>query len=297
MQKAKPITVFVLILFIFSACYQDITLDLQEPDIRPAVFGIARAGKPVDVIVNKSYPLLTFTDTLDQSIQTEISLFVNNKFKEQLNYQNKHYYSNYIPQVNDLLKIKFEWNGKEISAEEKVPAQIKIDSVQYLNRTSEGLNFYVHFKDNYSEKNYYAISAKYTYRDDSSKLHTSFIYSPTSKSPLIGNEEDLSDYFDSQSLLFTDTLFNGKNIALQINFGNLYLSSDETLISVKLFLESIDKDYYLYVKSFLKNQRAQNPDLFLGDAEYINVHSNINNGYGIFKVFTMDSKDITEYFR
>jgi hypothetical protein len=287
----------IILIIIITSCYKDITLDLQEPDIRPVVFGLAMAGKPLDVVVQKSYALLDYSDTTDKNMNVDISLFVNNQLKETLYRKGIHYFSNYIPQPSDKLKISFKNDEKEICAEGIVPHQIKIDSLIYLNEDSEGKNFNIFFKDYPDEDNYYAISAVIKYRNDSLGIRTDYIYYVTSKSPLIGNEEDLSDYYDYQSLLFTDTLFKGKAVKLAISLGKLYLSTDETLININLYLSNINKDYYLYVKSFLKNQGAQTPDIFLGNTDYINVHSNINNGYGIFKVFTTDKIDITDYFR
>jgi hypothetical protein len=292
MLKIRQILFIVLLLpALFNACYRDITLDLQEPDIRPAVFGMARAGKPIELIVLKSYPLLTFTDTLNKYIFTNISLLVNDEFKEILYLKNNRYYSNYIPQPADKLKISFEWEGKEISAEETVPAQVKIDSVCYVKDNSDTKSFYLYFKDFAENQDYYAVSAlvKHKFNDDYLLNYTWII----SKSPLIGNEEDMSDYYYYESLMFSDTLFNGKEVALLIDISKTISGIEELTLS----LERVDKDYYKYANSVLKNDRAQTPDLFLGDAEYINVHSNIKNGYGIFKAFTINSKDITEYFR
>jgi len=294
--KRQLFFVFLALIFINSSCYQDIVLDLQEPDIRPVVFGMATADKPIDVTVQKSYPLLTNTDTLDKNILTDISLFVNNELKENLQLKNKHYYSNYITRAEDKIEISFEWEGTQISAEGTVPKQVKIDSLNYLYDDSEGKNFNLFFTDDESSHNYYALSVRIKYKTDSLGIKTDFFY-VTSKSPLIGNEEDFSDYYVYQSLLFTDTLFNGKAVNLVINTGKLYLYNDENLINISLYLSNISKDYYLYVKSFMKNQRAQTPDIFFDNTEYINVHSNINNGYGIFKIFTIDTKDITNYFR
>lgn len=260
------------------------------------VFGIVRAGKPVDILVQKSYPLLTYTDTLDKNILTDISLSVNDELKETLYRQNNHYFSKYIPQSGDKIKISFEWQGKEISTEGEIPKSIQIDSVQYLSNDSEGKNFNLFFKDDFEEHNYYDVSVSIRYKNDSLGVLTDF-YFVTSKSPLIGNEEDLSDYYDYQSLLFSDTLFNGRNVKLLIKVSALYLSYDEELINVNLHLSKIDKDYYMYVKSFLKNQAAQTPGIFNGNTEYINVHSNIKNGYGIVKFFSIDTKDITTYYK
>jgi hypothetical protein len=119
----------------------------------------------------------------------------------------------------------------------------------------------------------------------------------TSNSPLIGNEEDMSDYYDYQSLMFSDALFNGNEINLSLIIYDPYLNDDELLTGVKLYLSNITEDYYRFTKTFLKNQRAQSPSIFYGDLEYINVYSNIKNGYGLFKTFSTDSVDISQAFR
>ena len=288
-----------LLLFLLvtnSACDKDITLDLLPPDIRPVVFGVAQAGKPIDLIVYKSYPLLEYTDTLDQNILTDISLFVNGNFQEVLTYRNNHYYSNYLPKAQDNLKISFNWQSIEISAESIIPNKIKIDSVLFVKKTFDNQRvFNVYFADDIRFKNYYAITVDYNYIEYTENK-TAYL-TTTSSSPLIGNEEDMSDYYDYQSLLFSDALFNGISLTLNINIYAPYLNEDETFVDVKLYLSNITEDYYNYVKTFLKNQRAQNPSFFFGDLEYINVHSNIKNGYGLFKTFSLDSVDISQPLR
>ncbi len=285
-----------LLLIINLSCDKDIRLDLPPTDIRPVVFGMAQTDKPVDLIVYKSYPLLEYTDTLDQNIVTDISLFVNGNFQEILTYRNKHYYSSYLPKTQDNLKISFNWQSIEISAESIIPNKIKIDSILFVKRTFDNQRvFNVYFADDIRFKNYYAITADYNYIEYTENKNA--YLTTTSSSPLVGNEEDMSNYYDYQSLLFSDALFNGLSLNLNINIYAPYLNEDEAFVGVKLYLSNITEDYYNYVKTFLKNQRAQTPSFFFGDLEYINVHSNIKNGYGLFKTFSLDSVDISQPLR
>ncbi len=296
LAKTAPVTV-IFVLFLFVSCYQDITLDLEEPDIRPVVFGMAKAGKPIDVIVQKSYSLLTFTDTLDKNIKTDISLFVNDEFKEVLYIKNNHYYSQYIPQFHDKLKISFQWKGREISAKSTIPEPINIDSVKYIRKNSDGSkSFYLYFKDNEQASDYYELAATALYSNDTMHNIVSFLWL-NSKSPLIGNEEDMTDYYSYRSMQYSDTLFNGKKLALLFDISGPYLNENEILHNITLSLSIVSREYYLYEISFMKNQRAQTPDIFFGDTEYINVYSNITNGYGFFKTLSTDKKDITSYFK
>ena len=295
-NKYLKLSFLSFIILFFAACEKEISLDLPPADIRPVVYAMAQAGKPIDLIVYKSYPLLTYTDTLNKNIKTDISLFVNNQFQEILTYTNNHYYSRYLPKHQDILKIVFNWENKEISAESIIPNEIKIDSVKFIKKTYENIRvFKVYFADEAEFRNYYGITiACYAENDIISRNY----YLPTTcNSPLIGDEEDLSDFYDYQSLLFSDALFNGTELNLAINIEDTYLNEDERLTDVKFYLTNISEDYYQYVKTYLKNQRAQNPDFSFGDLEYVNVHSNINNGYGFFKAFALDTVNITQSFQ
>ena len=79
-------------------------------------------------------------------------------------------------------------------------------------------------------------------------------------------------------MLLSDEALDGKEYNLVLNF-NAYGGFDENKYFV--FWRSVTEDYFLYAKSVSLFQEASD---FGGFAEPVSLHSNINNGLGIFAV-------------
>lgn len=287
-------SILVLAYFILSACSKDVTLNLPEYENKPVVFAIAEKGKKIKLTVKQSLPVLS--NSQSENIETEINLFVDGSFKEKFNYSNGLYSSNYIPKESDTLLIRFEWQNKEISSEVVVPKQVKIDSVQFLENVhfdTDNFDYYsgykIFFDDKFTENEYYETAVKYHFKNNTqTKIKMPYFY--YANDPVLVNENILE--YETNVLVFSDNLFN--SMAASISFADLkpYPSQDETLKAVNIILLKTSKSYYQYYKSYLKNQKSQNYDVWQGGSPFYNENSNITNGFGVFKALTIDSLNV-----
>jgi len=295
-MNAKYIMLIFSLIVSFSACEQKIDLDLPQAEIKPVVYGLACAGKPIKVTVQKSITTTTFSDTLDLHILVDISLYVNEVFQEKLNYKNQLYQSNYIPKTGDLVGIKFNWQGENIEATVQIPQSVKIDSVVHRDKVYfdnlageffQGLQLY--FSDLANSEDYYEVGIRTFSKDTDGTAVVAQASEYSSQDPIIV-QEDIVEY-EPNTLVFSDLLFNGKQANPTFNFYLRIINEPEWYDS-RLYLLKISKEYYEYQKKLAKNQWAQRPDMFNGSIEFVNVPSNVKNAYGIFKGYSIDSVDI-----
>ncbi len=79
-------------------------------------------------------------------------------------------------------------------------------------------------------------------------------------------------------VFFSDISFNGQKMELRLKAEAQYINFEEDHVAIKL--SHISKDHYLFLESFAAYERAKE-DPF---AEPVIVHSNIENGHGIFAI-------------
>ncbi len=165
------------------------------------------------------------------------------------------------------------------------------------------INYTLKFKDNPNEKNYYRLVVLskefYTQTDSVTQVQTqsevdnySFDFTDV-VSGNNSNNDPLSlvggSNLNAMYNVFTDDLFNGKTYSLTFStyqYSYIYRPKykyeqknlEKTIVSV--YLQSISKDYYLYLKSRV----ASGGDNFF--SEPVQVYNNIAGGIGIFGSYT-----------
>ncbi|WP_159517733.1 DUF4249 family protein [Sunxiuqinia indica] len=172
-----------------------------------------------------------------------------------------------------------------MSAIDTVPANIKIE--QATNKYPVYTDQYhvqfgkitVSFNDDPDRKNYHEL----VILDENNRLVNTFHIS----SPVITVDNE-NDPNPPGSLLFTDELFSGQTLTLDI-FSE---SSNPTIV-----LKNVSRNYYEYRKSIIShlyNQNVERDDvynLFKGDP--VELYSNVQNGLGIYAAYTQDIKVCT----
>ena len=181
------------------------------------------------------------------------------------------------------------------------PAVITNDTVAIVK--GHQINYTLKFKDNGSEKNYYrlVVITKETYvtinkmtNDTITEIRDNYYYNFTDVvSGNNTNNDPLSIVGNSTNNLynvFSDELFNGKTYSLSFvtnedvyTYKPGYLYGPETPVkqTVNIFLQSISKDYYLYLKS--RPVATAGTDFF---SEAVQIHTNIAGGIGILGSYT-----------
>ena len=164
----------------------------------------------------------------------------------------------------------------EVSATQTMPFHVPLTASKY--REGTGVDMYgertdeasIIFQDPAGEANYYEIVLA-AERDFNGILYYENIWATTNDLNVFA-----SDY--GSTMLLSDEALDGKEYNLVLNF-NAYGGFDENKYFV--FWRSVTEDYFLYAKSVSLFQEASD---FGGFAEPVSLHSNINNGLGIFAV-------------
>ncbi len=207
-----------------------------------------------------------------------------------------YYYSSIglIPKAGCAYTISANLLGfDEVFATDTIPGEISIpvnlskkDSVYFdvdLGYYLSSITFAIN--DNYSNKDYYELWLMTV--DTMFGYINKQIVQPTSHDYDILNENSAEIY--TQSVLFSDSLFNGKTRSFSFYFVPPMISDLESGTK-RIFREylliihfrQVSKNYYYYKKSLIKHLSNQEGDYWTGTGMPLDVYSNVANGYGIF---------------
>jgi len=203
--------------------------------------------------------------------------------------------------------LQVEHNGEFIDAYDSLPKKVNLKKVTILpfagrnelDNSYSKINFI--FDDPGNEVNYYEISVTYLSITEPFGLFTDFpsiISEPYYPSVLSIDQED------PVALPFTDKSFNGNEVSIPIYYLHpLYAKNDKVEPhTITLHFRTISKNYYNYKVSLLKQGYNIQADIIYGQAESINVFTNIPLNYGVYagyqtvdQTFDIRNNDFIEY--
>jgi hypothetical protein len=254
----------------------------QNPVINSMMFD----GNPLTV--NVSFTGSIGADSLKHIENADIDLFIDGNFSEKLFYIGEGEYSsqgvvnsgqNYSCQINIP-------NNKLISCNDFIPKPTEIRSIKHIS--AAGVNeegeaypaISFTFSNNPKEIKYYeAIIRLFEHGNE----RTAALEEITN--PVILNEGIPLAVFSNK--LITDTLCEMTlNYTTGSNSGNAMV-----LFPLILELRSISYNYYQYKKQYFLYEQGRYPDGISSSFTVFNMHSNIENGYGIFAGYSVCKSD------
>ncbi|MEX2427035.1 MAG: DUF4249 family protein [Bacteroidales bacterium] len=142
--------------------------------------------------------------------------------------------------------------------------------------------FNITFSDPVAIENYYMLSLftydkYYNFEDSTIAFRERRNISFTTNDPVAGDDDSYRS-----SLLFSDDFFNGQNYQLKITIMDWDATLDK---EYEIELLSMNKAGYLYRRSVEDYQNSKH-DPF---SEPVRIYSNIENGFGIFAGYAVDS--------
>jgi hypothetical protein len=186
-----------------------------------------------------------------------------------------------------------------ISSVDDIPEFVAMQSASFHDSVaidSDGVFFSeceIEFTDNSFQKNYYEISLFKLY-ELNNEIATDEAYL-FSSDPVI-EAEGLTDYYPS-SIILSDTLINGQNYKLKINYYPPYWSTGEVVdnkYKVIIHFRSISENYYKYKKALIVHEYNQDGDIWDGLGNPVPMFTNIEGGYGIFAGYIVDIDTISK---
>lgn len=187
-------------------------------------------------------------------------------------------------------KLVLEHNENQIIAEDILPEKIfpeKISIIPFagrneINRSYSKVSFTL--IDPEDQINFYEISISNTPDTDPYNIFTEF---PSITSEFYYPSVLSIEKRTPKSLPFNDKDINGKEVIVPVYYLHNSFAFNDTVKPYEITLQfrTISENYYNYMVSLLKQGYLFKDDIIYGQAEPINVFSNIPGNYGIFAAF------------
>jgi hypothetical protein len=304
------ISVF-LILLVATSC--ETTEKIDDFPLRPSklvVNSYFSADSSWAIQVSKSLSVLDNAD-LQMVNNASIDIFKNDELIDTIRGAGTEgwYHSDLLPEAGKHYSINVTTPdfSNIISAEDIAPEPVPISKVSFTLKDSsfyyshhqgfigeeyfspvygrvEG-TFNITISDPAATENYYQLSLHsynpyYDYEDSTIAYTEKRQISFTTNDPVAG-DDDSNDAYRSD-LLFSDDFFNGQNYQLKITIMDWDATLDKEYI---IELLSLNKAGYLYRRS-VEDYRNSKGDPF---SEPVLIYSNIENGFGIFAGYAVDT--------
>ena len=301
-KKMKKLTFIFLWLF-FISCEENLNIDIPIDKSRLSITSNLLAddyfnGQYSYVYVSNSISALEsddnfdYTDSIPVINNATVTIYETNELQENhASYLLEFDYDCYCynnpdlsPKQNTTYRLEVEADGyPDIYAIDKVPAKpsyeiTDFELLGYLDKKSysgELSQFNLVINDDPFTDNYYQLKI-FVVNTSNAKVRTC-TYSVSDASflnPL--NDTDSEGNYSGGSAYFTDELFNGTSKSFFIQQFKPQGIFDHFFIE----LRALSRDLYEFNKTRREESATSNNPLFV--SEPIFLHSNIENGYGIF---------------
>jgi len=169
---------------------------------------------------------------------------------------------------------------------EITPSALLIDDV-YFSRVQ------LSFDDPSDETNYYEFSLTVTQIVDDSS--TSYGYHYFRSFDPIMVSEDIMQY-EPTTMLFSDAMFNGSQVSIPLYYFLYFFTESLQKVIVVSELRSVTREHYLYYKTLYKFMYNQG-GIWQGMTLPVSIDGNIENGAGLFSLFTSTRDTVVYEFK
>jgi hypothetical protein len=297
-KKGKYKYVLLLIGCLLSSCQKEIEIALPDQEasyVLNCLFQPFTLPYPQNISASLS-ETISILDTVDYHVIDDaiIRLYHNDSLIDNLVYFSK---TSLYTSSNDYQYLKpgpykliLEHNENQIIAEDILPEKVlpeKISIIPFAGR-NEINNSYSRVSltliDPEDQINFYEISISSTQNSDPYNIYTEF--------PSITSESyypSVMSFWERNpvNLPFNDKDINGEEVVIPVYYTTPAQSrADEVEVhTITIHFRTISENYYNYKVSLLKQGYLLKEDIIYGQAEPINVFSNIPGNYGIFAAF------------
>ncbi len=283
--------------FILAGCHEKVDWDAPPFESKPVMNGILFPGKPVKVHVSLAVPFGANESIIVED--AEVNLFVDGVFSETLVYQGEGYYQSqlvaeiekeYICEVHvDNLPVA---RGSTI-----IPKPVNILGVEHINIAGideEALTYpavKITFENNPSVFTCHEviIHTLRPYRGDyiwrRTRIHESI-------DPVLLNE-------GLPTTVFSNEIIKNESYTMTVNYftGSHYRKDDGPMVTrlypLKVEFRTLSHSYYHYTRQLFLYEYNNEEPFFSGTVlTPFTLHSNIENGYGIFTSYSSVTSSI-----
>ena len=294
---------FIFLCFCFISCEENLNIDIPTDTSKLSITSYLKAddyfnGQHSYVYLSNSISALEsndnfeYTDSIPVINNATVSIYETNALQENVaSYLLEFDYDCYCyintdfsPKQNITYRLEVEADGySNVYAIDKVPAKPSyeitdfellgfIDKKSYDGELSQ---FNLVIDDDPNTENYYQLKIFIVNTSGAKERTCSYSVSdPSFLNPL--NNTDSEGNYTGRSAYFTDELFNG----ISKSFFIQHFKPKGVFDHFYIELRSLSRDLYEFNKTRREESATSNNPLFV--SEPIFLHSNIENGYGIF---------------
>jgi len=290
--------VMLLISIFFFSCIKEIDDNSFSLKENLVVNSLITDDSQIEVYLSQTKCIFD-TSKFSAIKNINIELWENDNFVGRLDFFNGVYKSLVYPEINSKYQIYIysEEYGK-ITATTSIPPKPTLISAKYTIgklRDEYGdliTEAQIKIKDQSNETNYYELYIGFSETDNLLPIYY-YKYYKINDPVLIA--EGILD-FKPDIFVFSDRLFNGKEVILKLNYEGGAIETDRAYpTKAYIMLRSVSKEYYQFMLSWYKHKYNQNidehveyltkdfnPVLLVFQGEPVELYSNIEGGYGIF---------------
>lgn len=303
MKKTLIIAVTALL---WAGCEKEIAIDLDYQEPHVVVKAAGTALEPLTVNITKSKPVFglhTEGEGFPHVTDATVTLTVNGGAPLTATGVENNYTFGYLPTPGDSLKLRVEVPGFDpITAADAVPLMANI-SEPTMDSTGEQWGYpeyTVRFTldDPAGEGNYYSVrlfSVSHYHEGGSTFDDTSYLSFSCNDILLTSNDittilnygPEETDRFDGFELFFTDESIDGRQHNIELKFFSYGYSETDYYLEV----DTYTRDMYLY-RQTMDNSMNDLAEVMGYLSEPVQIHSNLEGGWGIFAFRTMCKKKI-----
>ncbi|NLA23721.1 MAG: DUF4249 domain-containing protein [Bacteroidales bacterium] len=297
------------------ACEKTIEIDIEATKPRLVLNAVINPDSTIAVFLSRSMHILDNQNVM-RITNARVFFYEDDiEIAEMQHVENGMYVCDYYPKIGKKYSVKAsakDFDDIKASCEIVPPVSItQIDTLTtYDEYNNPNLVVDINFKDPPEQGNYYIIHADMQFTSeyiDYSQFRVDTLYQnqdtviiDTTWGILVKNKfrevvglnsDDMiveQIYLGGISgFIFSDEIINSQSYAVKFNLS-IYSWVDTDELKYTFYFKSISRDYYYYLRTLNAHHDAVN-DPF---AEPVFVHSNVENGIGVFGSFTQDVDSI-----
>ncbi|MBN2890344.1 MAG: DUF4249 domain-containing protein [Bacteroidales bacterium] len=279
------VIIFLSLILLFLSCTKQIEITQKFHDPKYVVNCLFSNDNIFEINLTKS---IQINDTNTYVVKNaEIELFENGVFVENLfwNDSSKKYNSTIFPTSNKIYTIVVTTDDNIVlTATDTLPSRVEITELSYnqfayINDEADLMSENtLYFNTNLQAINFYQIMMFFDIENFPFNWENL-----KSRDSIILKEQTFT--YSTKYLIFSDKIFYQNPSSISFSFKY----SDFSPLNYIIQFKRISYSYFMFKKMLRLHIDNQNSDIWDGVSDPVQMYSNIENGYGIFAGYTIDT--------
>lgn len=288
-MKYLFISIVSTIAFFFASCEEDLNVDIPKEDSKLVINSLLGKDSLLRIHVGSSADFNnSASDTGLDNANVQISR--DGQVLETLTHTQNGWYNleNHFLTDDGIYKVEVTHQDHEtITSETNMLSKVSIIDLNYSLEESNKLTFSLEFKDDSEQSNYYMILLKAINKStaiDIEYFSDDIVFNGNLSENPIGLQQNML----RGSRTFSDNNSNGNTYSISFYAFDINFDITQLFKEYRVELYHITEDYFKYERSLVSFDNREDLPFY----KKVNLHSNVNGGYGIFTSYAIDTKSI-----